>query len=250
MSVKGRVAIVTDAGGGLGREYALALAAAGARVVINDYGGTLDGKAGEISRAQSVVNEIKQSGGIAIADGHDVSIKSAAIEIVAATVKEFGTVDILVNNAGISGKPSSHDDIDPEAFLRVLEIAVVGSALMTSACYPVMQKQKHGRVINISSDGIYGFGAGGDCAYSASKGATFALTRDIGRYSDRHGILINCIMPSGWSRMADLAESTKNVTRTYFDPAKISPFVVALASDECPVSGEVFACGAGRAARH
>lgn len=247
MSVKGRVAIVTGAGGGLGREYAISLAAAGAKVVVNDYGGTLDGRPGTSERAQAVVDEITKAGGTAVADSHDVS--KDAKKIIADAVKNYGTVDILVNNAGIAGKPSSHDDVDGEAFMRVLEIGVLGTTLMTSAAYAVMRQQGRGRVINVSSNSIYGFGAGGDCAYAASKGAIYALTRDLGRYSERDGIKINGILPSGWSRMGDMSEGTKLVTRTYFDPAKISPFVVLLASDECPVSGEMFTVSAGRAAR-
>lgn len=247
MSVKGLVAIVTGAGGGLGREYALALGAEGAKVIVNDYGGTLDGKAGDVSRAQQVVQEIKDAGGEAVADGHDVSKEPK--KIVATAVDTYGTVHVLVNNAGISGKPSSHADVDGPAFLRVLEIGVLGTSLMTSAVWDIMAKQDFGRVINVSSNAVYGFGAGGDCAYAASKGAIYALTRDLGRYSSKDGIKINGLLPSGWSRMGDLAESTKKVTRTYFDPAKISPFVVLLASKECPVSGEMFTCSAGRAAR-
>jgi len=247
MSVKDRVAIVTGAGMGLGREYALALAEAGAKVIVNDYGGNLDGIPGNSERAQSVVDEITRTGGFATADGHDIS--KDAKKIIAAAVDTYGTVDILVNNAGISGKSSSHENIDSEAVLRVLEICVLGTMLMTSAAYSIMRKQGYGRVINVSSNAIYGFGAGGDCAYAASKGAIYALTRDIGRYAHKDGIKINGILPSGWSRMGDLSEGTKLVTRRYFDPAKISPFVVLLASDKCPVSGEMFTCSAGRASR-
>jgi len=247
MSVKGRIAIVTGAGGGLGREYALALAAAGAKVVVNDYGGTLDGKAGDSARARSVVNEIIATGGTAISDGHDVSID--AKKIIARTLNAFGTVDILVNNAGILGKPSSHDDLDGAAFMRVVEIGLLGTQLMTSAVYAIMREKKWGRIINVASNAIYGFGAGGDCAYAASKGAIYAVTKDLGRFSVRDGIKINGVMPSGWSRMGDISEGTKKITRTFFDPAKVAPFVVLLSSEECPVSGEMFTCSAGRAVR-
>src|SRR5687767_3284862 len=120
MSVKGRVAIVTGAGGGLGREYALLLAKSGAKVVVNDYGGTLTGEAGCVTRAQAVADEITADGGIAIADGHDVSDKAQTVEIVADTLAKFQRIDILVNNAGISGKPSSHAALDRDAFMRVL----------------------------------------------------------------------------------------------------------------------------------
>jgi NAD(P)-dependent dehydrogenase (short-subunit alcohol dehydrogenase family) len=249
MSVKGRIAIVTGSGGGLGREYALLLASQGAKVVVNDYGGTLDGQAGSSARAEAVASEITKSGGVAIADGHDVSVKADAIKIVERAVAEFGRVDILVNNAGISGKPSSHADLDGAAFMRVMEIAVLGSQYMTSAVWEIMERQNYGRIVNISSDAIVGFGAGGDCAYSASKGAVFAITRDIGRFSSSQGIKINAILPSGASRMGDLSDASKLITRTYFDAKKCAPMVVALCSEECPVSGECFTTGAGRAAR-
>ncbi|KAJ6011555.1 hypothetical protein N7451_002967 [Penicillium sp. IBT 35674x] len=249
MSVKDRVAIITGSGGGLGREYALLLASQGAKVVINDYGGTLEGQAGSATRAQAVADEIKQAGGIAIADGHDVSVKADTLKIVERTMAEFGRIDILINNAGISGKPSSHADLDGAAFMRVLEIGVLGSQLMTSAVWNIMEKQKYGRIVNISSDAIIGFGAGGDCAYAASKGATFALTRDLGRFSPSCGIKINAILPSGHSRMTDLSDGSKFITETYFAAKKVAPMMVALCSEECPVSGECFATGADRAAR-
>jgi len=229
MSVKGKVAIITGAGGGLGRLYAIALAARGAKVVVNDYGGTLEGQAGTISRAQSVVDEITAAGGIAKADGHDVSLQSDVKAIVEDTLKEFGTVDILINNAGISGKMSPHDNVDGPAFMRVLEIAVLGTTLMTSAVYSIMAKKKYGRIINVSSNAIYGFGAGGDCAYGASKGALFAITRELGRWSERDGIKINAVMPSAVSRMGDLSEGTKKVTRTYF-PAEVRNHIPPLSS--------------------
>ncbi|CAI4218726.1 unnamed protein product [Parascedosporium putredinis] len=202
MSVKDRVAIVTGAGGGLGRLYALHLAQSGAKVVVNDYGGTLDGQPGGIARAQAVADEITAAG---------------CLRIVARAVDTWGRLDILINNAGISGKPSSHADLDPEAFMRVLQIGVLGSQLMTSAAWPVMEAQRHGRIVYIASDAIFGFGAGGDCAYSASKGATFALARDLGRFSPTCGILVNAILPSGASRMGDLSDASKHITRTYFD---------------------------------
>ena len=184
---------------------------------------------------------------VAIANGYDVSDKASTIKIIEQTMAEFGRVDILINNAGISGKPSSHADLDGAAFMRVMEIAVLGSQYMTSAVWAIMEKQNYGRIVNVSSDSIIGFGAGGDCAYSASKGATFALTRDLGRFSSSRGIKINAIMPSGTSRMGDLLDGSKMITRTYFAANKCAPMVVALCSEECPVSGECFTTGAGTA---
>jgi NAD(P)-dependent dehydrogenase (short-subunit alcohol dehydrogenase family) len=173
--------------------YALALAERGARVVVNDYGGNLEGQSGTIARAQAVANEINESGGSAIADQSDVSTQQGVATLVSRAKDAFGTVHILVNNAGITGKMSPHDNVDGPAFMRVLEISVLGTTLMTSACYSIMAQQKYGRIINVSSNAIYGFGAGGDCAYGASKGATFAITRELGRWSERDGIKINCV---------------------------------------------------------
>lgn len=216
MSVAGKVAIVTGGGLGLGRLYALALAERGAKVLVNDYGGDLEGRPGSIAVAQAVVDEITAKGGVAVAHGGDVSRHYK--DIVDTAVREFGTVHILINNAGVLGKLSPHDDVDASAFMRVLEISVLGTAMLTSAVYPIMAKQGFGRIVNSSSNAMYGLGSGGDGAYAASKAAAFAMTRGLGRWSERDGIKINCTMPSGASRMGNLSEGTKFVTQTYFPP--------------------------------
>ncbi|KAL4807732.1 NAD(P)-binding protein [Aspergillus unguis] len=247
ISLNERVALVTGGGAGLGREYALALAKAGAKVVVNDYGGDLQGKAGTISRAQSVVNEITALGGNAVPDGGDVS--KDAKTIVGTALNAFGRLDILVNNAGITGRVSSHADIDVDAFTRVWQISTLGTAMMTSAAYPVMQSRGYGRIINVSSNGIFGLDTGGDCAYSSAKAGVFAMTRELGRFAPRHGIKINALLPGGGTRMADASEAAREIGRKYLPAEEVAPFVVLLASEECPVSGEGFECGAGRAAR-
>lgn len=246
---QGQVAIVTGAGGGLGREYALLLAAKGCKVVVNDYGGSLDGQKGTISRAQSIVDEIKSAGGDAIADGHDVSVQTEVQGIVDMALETYGAVHILVNNAGTAGQMSSHDNVNVPSFRRTWEIAALGTVLLISAVWPTMEKQKYGRIINTSSDSIYGFGGGGDGGYASSKGAVFGLTKDLGKFSLQHGIAINGVLPSAASRMSDLSPVIKKITRTYFEPAKVAVFVAALASPRCPVSGELFSVGGGRATR-
>lgn len=214
MALAGKVAIVTGGGLGLGRLYALALAERGAKVVVNDYGGDLEGRPGTIAVAQAVVDEITTKGGIAVAHGGDVCKDYQ--DIVDTAVREFGTVHILINNAGITGKISPHNNVDPVAFKRVLDISVLGTAMMTSAAYSIMARQKYGRIVNASSNAMYGLGAPGDCAYGAAKAAAFSMTRQLGRWSERDGIKINCTMPAAASRMGDLSEGTKYVTRTYF----------------------------------
>ncbi|KPI36846.1 Peroxisomal hydratase-dehydrogenase-epimerase [Cyphellophora attinorum] len=245
----GRVAIITGAGGGLGRHYALFLASQGVKVIVNDYGGSLDGVKGTSARAEAVVNEIKAAGGEATANGSDISQQSEVKEVVAQAVEVYGRVDILVNNAGTSGQMSSHDAVNVESFRRTWEIACLGTVLLISAVWPIMEKQGYGRIVNTSSDSIYGFGGGGDGGYASSKGAVYALTRDLGRFSTKHGIKINGVLPSAVSRMSDLSPIIKDITHKYFKTEEVATFVGALASEHCPVSGELFSAGGGRAAR-
>ncbi|KAL3429350.1 hypothetical protein BDV09DRAFT_180563 [Aspergillus tetrazonus] len=180
-----QVAIITGAGGGLGREYALLFAQLGARVVVNVYGGS----------------------------------------------------------------HSAHDDINIEPYTRTWAIACLGTSIMISDVWPTMAAQKYGRIINTSSDSILGFGAEGDGAYAASKGVVFALTKELGCFAQKHGIYVNGILPSAASRMSDLSPFIRTITRKYFSPAAVAPFVAALASRDCPCSGELFSASAGRAAR-
>ncbi|KAN0105871.1 NAD(P)-binding protein [Hyaloscypha variabilis] len=248
-SLKSKVAIVTGAGGGLGREYALLLASYGATIVVNDYGGSIGGGRGTIDRAQLVVDEITAAGGKASADAHDVSIPEEVEAMVQETVMKYGTIHILINNAGIAGKASSHDNLNVDSYLRHLQISTFGTILCISKVYSIMEKQGYGRIINTSSDSIYGMGIGGDTGYCSSKGGVFAMTRDLGRFSPRHGIKINSIAPSAVSRMSDLSPLIKKISHEHFATNLVAFFVVALASEECPVSGEQFSVGGGRAAR-
>lgn len=245
----GRVAIVTGAGGGLGREYALLLARKGVKVVVNDYGGSLDGVKGTPSRAEAVVAEIKAAGGEACADGHDISVLEEVRALTDFAISQYDKIDIVVNNAGTAGQLSSHDNLNVSSFRRTWEIACLGTIMMISVVWPVMQAQGYGRIINTSSDSIYGFGGGGDGGYASSKGAVYALTRDLGRFSEQHGIKINGVLPSAVSRMSDLSPIIKDITHKYFQTEKVATFVVALASEQCPVSGELFSVGGGRASR-
>ncbi|KAL3455243.1 NAD(P)-binding protein [Aspergillus heterothallicus] len=244
-----QVAIITGAGGGLGREYALLFAALGAKVIVNDYGGSLAGEKGDATRAQEVVDEIRQSGGEAIASGHDISIADEAEQLVQTALQKYSALHILVNNAGTAGSLSAHDNVNIESYTRTWAIACLGTSIMISKAWPTMAAQKYGRIINTSSDSILGFGGGGDGAYAASKGAVFALTKELGCFSREHGIYINGVLPSAASRMSDLSPFIKTITRKYFSAASVAPFVAALASSECPCSGELFSVGAGRAAR-
>lgn len=244
-----QVAIITGAGGGLGREYALLFAQLGAKVIVNDYGGSLAGVRGTAVRAQAVVDEIRAHGGSAVASGHDISQPDEAQELVQTALDAYGGVHILVNNAGTAGSASAHDNINIESYTRTWAIACLVTSLMISKVWPTMEAQQYGRIINTSSDSILGFGGGGDGAYAASKGAVFALTKEMGCFGRASNIYINGVLPSAASRMSDLSPLVKSITREYFSAAAVAPFVAALASKACPCSGELFSVGAGRAAR-
>ncbi|CAK7207045.1 bifunctional hydroxyacyl-CoA dehydrogenase/enoyl-CoA hydratase fox2 [Sporothrix eucalyptigena] len=240
VTVKDRVAIVTGAGGGLGFAYAMALAKAGAKVVVNDYGGDTTGaNAGEdISRAQRAAEKIVAAGGVAVANTGDVTKDYEAI--VATAIEAFGCVDILVNNAGVLGRMGKPDTVDAANFRRVVDITALGSAMMTRTVYPHMKARNWGRIVNVSSGSIFGLDFGSDCAYTASKGAAFGMTRELGRVAVRDGIKCNGVLPSGTSRLTALTPELHELTKQFMRPEQAAHFVVLLCSEECPVSGELF----------
>lgn len=249
VDLSGKVALVTGAGGGLGRAYALLLAQKGAKVVVNDYGGTAFGERGDSSRAQAVVDEIVSAGGEAVADAHDVSNYGEVRKMVDFAVKTYGTVHILINSAGVvtHGQPGN---VDETMFRRAFDIATLGTILTMSAVWPVMEEQKYGRIINTSSAAIFGFGTPSDSSYASSKAAVFAMTREFGMFSEQFGIKVNGLLPEASTRLSSLSPLIDRLTKEKgFEAEKVAPFALALACEECPVSGEMFAVGGGRAAR-
>ena len=240
----GRVAVVTGAGRGLGREHALLLGSRGAAVIVNDVGGSLNGEGGESSPAEQVVAEIRAAGGAAIADGTDVSTLEGATAIVKLTTETYGRLDILVNNAGIL-RDRSFAKLTPEEVGPVLDVHLGGTLWMTRAAWPVFVEQGHGRVINTTSAaGI--FGNFGQTNYAAAKAAIVGVTKTLAIEGSRRGIRVNAIEPGARTRMTeellgDLADS--------LDPSLVSPLVLWLASEGCESSGEVYNVGGGRVAR-
>ena len=171
----GQVALVTGAGGGMGRSYAIELARRGARVIVHDYGGTIDGTAGEDARAQSVVAEIAALGGTALANGESVGTLSAARAMVNQAVRAFGRLDMLVNNAGIAA-PGGLDQVDFESIERVYRTNLVGTHAMISAAWTTMKRQRYGRILNVSSNAALGIG--GNSVYASTKAGLLGLTLD------------------------------------------------------------------------
>lgn len=239
-----QVVVVTGAGGGLGRAHALLLAAEGAQVVVNDYGGDHHGTAGTSAMADAVVEQIRSAGGEAVADSHDVALDGAAV--VDTAIEAFGRVDAVVNNAGIAGG-GMFDAIEPEAYDRMLAIHLGGTLAVSRAAWPLMREQGYGRIVNTSSASVYGMP--GSSHYLTAKAALFGLTRALGHDGKRDGIKVNAVMPSAYSRLTAQSKEFAGLMEAGFPPDAVSPFVAALASRDVPVTGETFVVGGGHAAR-
>jgi NAD(P)-dependent dehydrogenase (short-subunit alcohol dehydrogenase family) len=240
----GRVAIVTGAGGGLGRQHALLLASRGAMVVVNDLGGSVAGEGKDVGPAEKVAEEIRALGGEAVADGHSVSTSEGGEGIVATAVDTFGRVDIVVNNAGILRDKTFHnmtaDLIDP-----VIDVHLKGAFNVTRPAWTLMREQKYGRVINTSSNsGI--LGNFGQSNYGAAKMGLWGFTRVLAAEGARYNIKVNAIAPLARTRMT---EEVLGELVSKLDPEYISPAVGWLAHEEVPVTGEAFTVGGGRVAR-
>lgn len=236
----GRVAIVTGAGGGLGRQHALALARRGAKVVVNDLGGAVDGSGGSASAAERVVAEIRAAGGQAIANGASVTDFFAVQAMVAQAMAAWGRVDVLVSNAGIL-RDKSFAKMDLEDFRLVLDVHLMGAVHCAKALWPVMTAQKYGRIVlTTSSSGLYG--NFGQTNYGAAKLALVGFMQTLALEGMKNDIRVNCLAPTATTRMteglfpADMLEA--------FGPANVVPAMLVLASQDAPTRTTLCA-GAG-----
>jgi NAD(P)-dependent dehydrogenase (short-subunit alcohol dehydrogenase family) len=242
----GRVAIVTGAGGGLGRAHAMLLAARGARVVVNDLGGPRDGLgAGNRAMADAVVGAITASGGEATANADSVAEPEGAEALVAQALDTWGRVDVVVNNAGITGKGNF---ADPESYQRVYATHLIGTVNVLRAVWPNFVERDYGRVVNTTSGSVFGAHGSGD--YAAAKGGVFALSRILAQDHRDTNIKVNAIMPIAHTRMTAAIPHAPTVEwlEKWFGPEKVSPLVVYLAHESVPCTGETFTVGGGRAA--
>ncbi|GAA0920852.1 SDR family oxidoreductase [Nonomuraea longicatena] len=240
-----RVAIVTGAGHGLGRSHALLLAERGAKVVVNDLGGALDGTGASAGPAAEVAELIRETGGQAVAGADDVSTPEGAEAVVRAAVDAFGRIDIVVNNAGIL-RDRSFGKMTVEEFDAVLAVHVRGSYLVSRAAYPYMKEAGYGRVVNTSSPAGL-FGNFGQANYSTAKMGLVGLTKTLGIEGARNGVKANAIAPVAWTRMTSSLLPAEFESR--FTAERVSALVAYLVHDSCEVSGEVFSVGGGRVAR-
>ena len=234
-----KVAIVTGAGGGIGKEHALELAKRGAKVVVNDLGGSVDGN-GASDAANEVVELIKSEGGEAISNGASVTDLDAVKAMVNETMEEWGRIDILVNNAGILRDKSFHK-VTLEDFNLVMDVHFQGSLNCTHTIYPIMREQEYGRIIFTSSaSGVYG--NFGQTNYGSAKMAMIGLMNTLKLEGQNKNIFTNSITPVAYTRMTEgliPEDFGKNLSSEFITPA-----VIYLASEEAP-NGVTIAAGAG-----
>jgi NAD(P)-dependent dehydrogenase (short-subunit alcohol dehydrogenase family) len=248
-----QVAIVTGAGRGLGRIYALELARRGARVVICDVGGT---EPGEAPWADAVVREITGSGGTAVASYDSVATAAGGEAIVRTALDAFGTIDILINNAGFM-RPGTLGELTARQIEDVAAVHLFAGFHVTQPAGKVMAAKGYGRVILTSSHSIFGHESNSN--YAAAKAGLLGLGRVLALEGAGHGIRVNCVLPSATSQISINAENPaagqSRVTRatralsSRRTAESVAPMITLLASDRCPVTGEAFSCVAGRFAR-
>jgi NAD(P)-dependent dehydrogenase (short-subunit alcohol dehydrogenase family) len=244
MDFSGSVAVVTGAGHGLGRTYALELAARGARVVVNDIAVASDGRPGEGSPADDVVAEIAAAGGVAVAEGSSVGTPEGGEAIVRRALDEFGDVDILINNAGI-GRAKPFGEVTYDDVMASMSVHLLGAFHLLMPAWRHFVGRGGGRVVNTTS-AVGMFGQRRSAVYAAAKSGVVGMTRVLAQEGAEHGIVVNAIAPVAQSRMAGEVYGRLDPKL----PAElVAAVVLALAHRDCPVSGEVVSAGGGRMAR-
>jgi NAD(P)-dependent dehydrogenase (short-subunit alcohol dehydrogenase family) len=235
-----RVAIVTGAGGGLGRCHALALAARGAKVVVNDLGGATDGTGGSGRAAEQVADEIRAAGGAAIADTASVTDPAAVGRMVEVAMATWGRVDILVNNAGIL-RDRSFAKMELDDVRAVLDVHVMGAVNCTKAVWEIMRAQSYGRVVmTTSASGL--FGNFGQANYGAAKMALVGLMQTLGLEGAKHDIKVNCLAPAATTRMTEALFPPEQAA--LLTPEAVTPGLLALVAEDAPTR-VILAAGAG-----
>lgn len=241
----GRTAIVTGAGGGLGRSHALLFASRGANVVVNDLGGTIDGRGSDESAAALVVQEIEAAGGRAVASFDGVDTAEGAANIVRTALDAFGRVDVVVNNAGIL-RDVSFAKMSVEDWQAVMRVHLDGTMFVSHAAWPHMRQAGYGRIVNTTSAaGLYG--NFGQANYAAAKMGIVGLTKTLAQEGKKYDVRANVIAPVAKSRMTETILDAATLEK--LEPKLVSPLVAYLSSDRCADSGQVYAVGGGYVSR-
>ncbi len=237
----GKVAVVTGAGGGLGRTHALLFASRGAKVVVNDLGSAPDGTGGSTSMADKVVEEIKAQGGEAVPNYDSVATMEGGANIIKTAMDNFGRVDIVINNAGIL-RDVSFMKMTEESWDIIFAVHVKGAFCVTKAAWPIMREQQYGRILMTSSAaGIYG--NFGQANYSAAKMALIGLGQTLAIEGKKYNIHTNIIAPVADSRLT--ATVLPDDIRKKLKPEYVSPLAAYLCSEQCEETGGLFEVGAG-----
>lgn len=240
-----RVAVVTGAGGGLGKQHALLLAERGAAVIVNDVGGSVHGEGASSESADAVVAEIEAAGGVAVADHSSVSDPDDAASMIQATIDRFGRLDILVNNAGIL-RDRSFAKLELDDLHAVLDVHLRGAFYVTRPAFAHMKQQGYGRIVfTTSASGL--LGNFGQANYGAAKMGLVGLMNVLKLEGAGHGIKANAVAPIAHTRMT---AGVFGDALSGLAPELVSPIVAYLASEECEVSGEIWSAGGGSVSRY
>ncbi|PRI13213.1 short-chain dehydrogenase [Mycobacterium shigaense] len=259
----GQVAVTTGAAAGLGREYALLLASRGARLVVNDIGGSVTGDGSDAAAAGAVVDEIRRQGGAAVADNHSVASPEGGQAVIDTALNTWGRVDILINNAGIV-RDAPFEDMCANRLEPLLDVHLRGAFHVTRPAWKAMREQGYGRILNTTSAaGI--LGNAGMSNYGSAKTGLIGFTRVLAAEGATHDIKVNAIAPIAYTRM--LAHSIDGAEQSHdaaaqavlddlvnrylkkLDPALVPPVAAFLTHRDCPVSGEIYTVGGGQVSR-
>jgi NAD(P)-dependent dehydrogenase (short-subunit alcohol dehydrogenase family) len=258
-----QVAVITGAGGGLGKQYALLLAARGARVVVNDTGGSVTGAGANTDAATAVAEEIREHGGAAIADTNSVTSPEGGEAIIDTAMRTWGRVDIVINNAGIV-RDAPFEDITADRLEPLVDVHLKGAFHVARPAWTTMCQRRYGRILNTcSAAGL--LGAERMSNYGAAKTGLIGLTRVLAAEGADHNIKVNAIAPIAYTRMlahsvdaagqqddASAQAVLDDLVAQYLqklDPALVAPVAAFLTHQDCPVSGEIYTVGAGHVAR-
>jgi hypothetical protein len=252
----GRSVIITGAGRGVGRSHALLLASRGARVVVADLGGQLDGSGSSAEPAEQVVKEVLAAGGEAVACHASVADEEGAASIVDTAMEAFGRLDVVINNAGISD-PGPFTDLRIDQFQRMLDVHYLGPVYVLKVAWPHLKASGSGRVVNTCSEGTGGIHTNVS-NYGAAKGSVLGLTLCLATESEQDGIRVNAVAPRANTRLADISvlaeaygiteEQAKAIMAPY-TPDAVSPAAAFLAHESCQLNGVVLASGGGQVQR-